>query len=136
MFICSCRKNDEDYLLVINFFGCIDPEYTSHELRGLNIIVRLCKSVPLPWPRLTKDTEKKRWLTYNYNFIRLDDKQLRTLSKTHKFNLCFKSTNLFFFFFLGNLKEDRTASSSSPTDDNYDSDLDCGFEDNSDEEEF
>lgn len=73
--------NDEDYLLAINFYGSIDPKYTSHEQRGLNVIIRLYKSTKIfPWPRLLNTTEKQRWLKYHYDFIHLEDKQLRTLS--------------------------------------------------------
>lgn len=44
-------------------------------------MVRLRKSLKLfPWPRLTQTTKKQQWLTSNYDFIRLDDKQLRTIS--------------------------------------------------------
>lgn len=52
--------------MALNLFGCIDVEFTSHEIRGLNIVVRLLKTFyDLAWPRLLENSEKPRWLSYN-----------------------------------------------------------------------
>lgn len=59
---------------MLRFFGCIDAEYTSHEVRGLNVIVRLKKTVEeYAWPQLTATNEKCHWLSYDYNAIKSDD---------------------------------------------------------------
>lgn len=61
-------------MLVLHFFGAIDPEHTSHEIRGLNVVVRLVKTVPdWPWPYLTSEHKKFNWLSYDYNAIKPDD---------------------------------------------------------------
>lgn len=55
-------------------FGCVDPEYTSSEIRGLFIVVRMLKSVKgNDWPRLMIDTDRHHWLTYDFDFISTDD---------------------------------------------------------------
>lgn len=66
--------SEETNLLVLHFFGSIEAEYTSHEIRGLNVVVRLMKTiVGWAWPRLTAEYVKCHWLSYNYNAIRSDD---------------------------------------------------------------
>lgn len=72
--IYSAVIRDETNLLVLHFFGSIDPEYTSHEIRGLNVIVRLVKIVPdWLWPHLTSEHKKFNWLSYDYSAINSDD---------------------------------------------------------------
>uniref|UniRef100_A0A1A9Z0L2 Probable ATP-dependent RNA helicase spindle-E n=1 Tax=Glossina pallidipes TaxID=7398 RepID=A0A1A9Z0L2_GLOPL len=59
----------EENILILNLFGIVTPKLVSHELRGLNVVVRLVKSVHITWPRLLKDPRKFTWLFYDYNFI-------------------------------------------------------------------
>lgn len=47
---------------VINFFGTIEYEKTLHEVRGLNVVVRLQKTCPILWPRLIHTDEKRNWI--------------------------------------------------------------------------
>lgn len=59
---------------MLQFFGSIDAEYTSHDIRGLNVVVRLMKTVVgWTWPQLTAEHVKCHWLSYNYNAINSDD---------------------------------------------------------------
>jgi hypothetical protein len=55
----------------IKFFGAIDPSKTSHELRGLNIVIRFLKllKIDLQWPRLTEQKSKNQFITYNLGAI-------------------------------------------------------------------
>lgn len=70
----SAEINEQTNLLVLHFFGSIDAEHTSHEIRGLNVIVRLAKtSVDWAWPQLTAENVKMHWLSYDYNAIQTDD---------------------------------------------------------------
>lgn len=55
--------------MAINFFGCIKTKYTSHEVKGLNVVVRLVKEIKTNWPRLTKQNETERWLSYKTDAI-------------------------------------------------------------------
>uniref|UniRef100_A0A1A9VNS5 DUF4781 domain-containing protein n=1 Tax=Glossina austeni TaxID=7395 RepID=A0A1A9VNS5_GLOAU len=59
----------EENILILDLFGVVTPKLVSHELRGLNVIVRLVKSVHITWPRLLKDARKFSCLSYDYNFI-------------------------------------------------------------------
>lgn len=74
--------------LHLNLFGCIDTEYTSHEVRGLAINVRLIKTLRGPqfmWPRLLAADDLHRWLKYDLDAISLDEtpkNQFRKRSKT------------------------------------------------------
>lgn len=71
----------------MDLLGCIDTEYTSHEVRGLTMHVRLTKTLCGPqfmWPRLLAADDRHRWLQYNTESISLDDKpknQFKNLSK-------------------------------------------------------
>lgn len=49
-------------MAIINFFGFIDYEHTIHEVKGLNVVVRLRKSCPILWPHLLHVDEKRNWL--------------------------------------------------------------------------
>lgn len=54
---------DEKYLLSIVFFAQIMPELTVHEVRGLSIVIRLAKLVPVvQWPSLMRNGDKVPWL--------------------------------------------------------------------------
>lgn len=56
---------------LVNLYGCVDTEYTSHEIRGLAIRVRLMKTMRGPrysWPRLTMHEERCR-IKYDLNAV-------------------------------------------------------------------
>lgn len=60
----------------MNLLGCIDTEYTSHEVRGLSVYVRLIKTLRGPqfmWPRLLVADDVHRWLKYNTDAISFDE---------------------------------------------------------------
>lgn len=89
--------------MIINFFGCIEPEQTSHEIRGLNVVVRLKKSITfVSWPHLMKFNERTQWLKYDYNNIHIDDIHLDIISPFRKLIICYFH---FFLFFLMLLKK-------------------------------
>lgn len=72
----SCIVRDVPQLLHMNFLGCIDTEYTSHEVRGLSVYVRLIKTLrgaATIWPRLLAADDRYRWLKYNTEAISLDE---------------------------------------------------------------
>lgn len=50
---------------VINFFGHIECENITHEVRGLNVVVRLHKLGQIMWPRLLLAADKCSWITQN-----------------------------------------------------------------------
>lgn len=58
---------NEPIAAILNLFGCIDPERTTHEQRGLNVTVRLRKTVHMMWPRLIKSDEKCNWIKADMN---------------------------------------------------------------------
>lgn len=60
-------------MALINFFGCIEPQFTQHVVRGLNVIVRLRKSCYLLWPRLLESDDKCNWITQNLDQVSSDD---------------------------------------------------------------
>ncbi|KAG4068946.1 hypothetical protein HA402_005094 [Bradysia odoriphaga] len=48
-------SNGKRYENIVNLFGCVDAKYTSHEVRGLNIVIRLMKTLAAEqWLRLEK----------------------------------------------------------------------------------
>lgn len=57
----------EKYVLILNLLGSVDPQYVSHEIKGLNVVVRLVKYVFEKWPRLLEQPIKYPWLKYNFN---------------------------------------------------------------------
>lgn len=57
----------EKSVLILNLLGSINPQTVSHEIKGLNVIVRLQKVVFEKWPRLLKESTKYSWLKYNFN---------------------------------------------------------------------
>ncbi|XP_067639600.1 putative ATP-dependent RNA helicase TDRD12 isoform X2 [Eurosta solidaginis] len=65
--------NEQSNALVLNFAGLIEPTLVSHEIRGLNVVVRLVKGVFMKWPRLLKQTTRYPWLTFNLNAIDLSE---------------------------------------------------------------
>jgi hypothetical protein len=57
-------------ILNINLFGCIDPQWTSHEQRGLNVVVRLVKTFKGDaWPGLMFPPQVPFWLKFNFDSI-------------------------------------------------------------------
>ncbi|KAL9914792.1 putative ATP-dependent RNA helicase TDRD12 [Glossina fuscipes] len=65
----AAEIHGEENILILNLLGAVAPKLVSHELLGLNVIVRLVKCVYITWPRLLKDPGKFGWLSYDYNFI-------------------------------------------------------------------
>lgn len=64
----SFTTNQEQFAAAINLFGCVDVEKSSHGIRGLNIVIRLVKSLNrFSWPRLVQTKEKLHWLQYNFD---------------------------------------------------------------------
>lgn len=62
----SFIQNNDKFAAVLNLFGCINVQYSSHAVRGLNIVIRLVKTLPrISWPRLVLEREKLRWIQYN-----------------------------------------------------------------------
>ncbi|KAI8126831.1 putative ATP-dependent RNA helicase BoYb [Lucilia cuprina] len=57
----------EKSVLNLNLLGSIEPQSVSHEIKGLNVVIRLKKIVYEKWPRLLKETTKYSWLKYNFN---------------------------------------------------------------------
>lgn len=58
---------NEKFVLILNLLGSINPQTVSHEIKGLNVIVRLQKIIFEKWPRLLKESTKYSWLKYNFN---------------------------------------------------------------------
>lgn len=52
-------------MAVMNFFGSVECDNVEHEVRGLNVIVRLRKCCPIMWPRLLLAADKCTWITQN-----------------------------------------------------------------------
>lgn len=70
---------------LIEFYTLIDPCLTSHELRGLNIVVRLAKKVfQHDWPRLTVGKERSVFIKYSTEQIswKQEEQQVMTQSRT------------------------------------------------------
>ncbi|XP_065362954.1 putative ATP-dependent RNA helicase SoYb [Calliphora vicina] len=57
----------EKSVLILNLLGSIDPQCVSHEIKGLNVVIRLKKIVFEKWPRLLREATKYSWLKYNFN---------------------------------------------------------------------
>ncbi|XP_037937655.1 putative ATP-dependent RNA helicase TDRD12 isoform X2 [Teleopsis dalmanni] len=73
--IFTADLENEKLLLTLNFFGIINPNYY-YEVRGLNLVVRLVKSVHMNWPRLIEQNCKFPWLSYNINKIDIKENEL------------------------------------------------------------
>ncbi|XP_017480966.1 PREDICTED: putative ATP-dependent RNA helicase TDRD12 isoform X2 [Rhagoletis zephyria] len=65
--------NDQPHALVLNFLGIVEPSLISHEIRGLNVMVRLVKGVFMKWPRLLQQSMRYPWITFNLNAIDLTE---------------------------------------------------------------
>uniref|UniRef100_A0A336LWA6 RNA helicase n=1 Tax=Culicoides sonorensis TaxID=179676 RepID=A0A336LWA6_CULSO len=64
--------NSEPHLLVINFFGLIHPKSASHQIRGLNLIIRLPKQIlGVNWPRLHYEDDKFGNVKYNLDTMKI-----------------------------------------------------------------
>lgn len=57
--------NNDPIVAIINFFGSVECENIEHEVRGLNVYVRLRKSLPIMWPRLLLASDKCTWIVQN-----------------------------------------------------------------------
>ncbi|XP_055845468.1 putative ATP-dependent RNA helicase TDRD12 [Episyrphus balteatus] len=67
--------NGETNVLILNLLGYVKPEMVTHEIRGLNVVVRLVKDLYMPWPRLLQDPTKFSWLKYNFNAMDVMDEE-------------------------------------------------------------
>lgn len=67
--------NEDPQLRIINFFGLINTKQVSHQIRGLNLVIRVPKRfVGLLWPYLNKEGDKGSNIKYNLDSLRaLDD---------------------------------------------------------------
>lgn len=54
---------------VIDLYGITDLGYFSHEKAGVNIIVRMLKTFHDTWPRLTRDDDHNRFITFSIEGI-------------------------------------------------------------------
>lgn len=79
----SFLKNSDRFENILNLFGCVDIKFTSHEIRGLNLVVRLKKTLAgVRWPRLVQSTDKNQ-------FIKCDiDEREGSDDKTGEFDAC------------------------------------------------
>lgn len=57
--------NNDPIVAVMNFFGPVECENVEHEIRGLNVYVRLRKSYSMMWPRLILAGDKSTWIVQN-----------------------------------------------------------------------
>lgn len=65
LFFRTTDGNNDPAVAVINFFGPVECENVKHEVRGLNVIVRLRKSCLIMWPRLLRASDKCTWIVQN-----------------------------------------------------------------------
>lgn len=66
--------NEQPQLAIINFFGLIDTKLVSHQIRGLNLIIRVPKQiVGISWPRLHKEDDKFSNIKYNLDTMKALD---------------------------------------------------------------
>lgn len=76
-------KDDRYEQALIDFYGTINAKDASHELRGLNIIVRLMKQTPRQdWPRLTESKDKSQFIKFSTEKIstKLEEEMLKALT--------------------------------------------------------
>lgn len=66
---------------VLELYSRVNPKLVSHELRGLNIVVRLVKIPCVEWPRLTETDDRSKFIKYNTENISVDfeEKRLKPL---------------------------------------------------------
>lgn len=57
-------ENGVQKATVINFFGTVECKHTLHEVRGLFVVVRLRKTYPILWPRLSLSEENRKWIQF------------------------------------------------------------------------
>ena len=62
------KYTDSYETCILHLFGGIDPAMTSHELQGLNVVIRLKKLVCSThlWPRLQVNTGRNYFITNDY----------------------------------------------------------------------
>ncbi len=91
--------NNERYENILNLYGCVDAKYTSHDIRGLNIVVRVQKTfVGMHWPRLEQSPDRNL-------FIRCDvdddgDEDFGKFTMNIFRRLCVKSVDFIFVLLL------------------------------------
>lgn len=63
-------KDNELYRAVMTLFGPVNTEHVHHEIRGLNIIIKLMKLITFHnWPRLLERKDSNYWLSYKFDSI-------------------------------------------------------------------
>lgn len=68
---------NERFENILNLFGCVDAKFTSHEVRGLNIIVRMNKTLAgIHWPRLVQSPDKNQFIKYKMDQLDTDDAEI------------------------------------------------------------
>lgn len=65
------KYTDSYETCTLHLFGGIDPTMTSHEIQGLNVVIRLKKLVASPhlWPRLQVEAERSIFVKNDYSVI-------------------------------------------------------------------
>lgn len=89
-------------MAVIHLFGCVEQELTSHEVRGVNVVVRLKKSCPIMWPRLLYTAQKCSWVIQNIDAIKYEhyyDEAMYQFGKKNQ-TIIFNNQNLTSLFIL------------------------------------
>lgn len=86
----------------MHLFGCIEHELSSHEVRGVNVVVRLKKSCSIMWPRLLFTAQKCSWVIQNIDAIKYEhyyDEAMHQFGKKNQtINFSFQNlTSLFNF---------------------------------------
>lgn len=78
-------KENRTEKAIINFFNLIDSKLCSHEIRGLNIIVRLPKkALDCEWPRLTETRERSQFIKFSAEKISMEIEEKRMESSLLK----------------------------------------------------
>ncbi|XP_055304540.1 putative ATP-dependent RNA helicase TDRD12 isoform X2 [Sitodiplosis mosellana] len=80
-------ENDEKIVAIIHFFGCVDYKLTTHELRGVYVVVRLRKSCPIKWPRLQHTAQKCTWVVQNIDAFKSEEFYDDAIEKLEKIKI-------------------------------------------------
>lgn len=77
--------DEEPRLNIVNFFGAINQKLVSHQIRGLNLIVRLPKRFPgLLWTQLQRENEKFAHIKYNLDTMNPLDEDFLPIKSNEK----------------------------------------------------
>lgn len=60
-------EENNQIVAILNLFGCVEHHLVTHQLRGLNVAIRLKKSIELKWPRLLRAEDKCNHIKYDLN---------------------------------------------------------------------